>query len=362
MLRAGVIGTGFAGRLHALAARRAGARLVGVAASTPERAAALAPGMFAERSFASAEELATSDEVDVVHVCAPNRLHAPLTIAALRAGKHVVVEKPVAMDAAQAADVAAVAEEAGTVVTVPFVYRFYPMVREARARLLSGQVGGLRLVHGTYVQDWLSRAEDWNWRVDAQESGPSRTFADIGSHWCDLLEFASGHRITELVADLHTVMPARTGADGEVRTVETEDLGTMLFRTDGGAAGSVVVSQVSPGRRNRLWIEFDAAEASLCFDQQEPDRLWIGGREETTLVERDPDLLDPAAGRLATTPGGHPQGYQTCFDLFVADTYAAIGGEAPPGLPNLQDGLRAQRLIDAVLASSGSRTWIEVAE
>lgn len=359
-LRAGVIGTGFAGRLHALAARRAGAELVGVAASSQHRADAAAEALRAGRGFASGEALATSDEVDVIHVCAPNRLHQPLAIAALRAGKHVVLEKPVAMDLAGGRAVAEAAEASGAVVTVPFVYRFYPTVREARMRLHGGEVGALRVVHGTYLQDWLSRSEAWNWRVDPAASGPSRTFADIGSHWCDLVEFVSGHRIVELVADLHTVVPHRTDAHGTTREVETEDLGTMLFRTNRDAAGSVVVSQVSPGRKNRFWVEFDAAEGSLRFDQERPDRLWVGGFERTVLVERDADLLHPSAGRLATTPGGHPQGYQTCFDLFVADTYAAIRGEEPDGLPRLQDGLRAQELIDAVLESSRRRAWVQV--
>ncbi|MGH2953846.1 MAG: Gfo/Idh/MocA family protein [Solirubrobacterales bacterium] len=371
-LGVGIVGAGFIGRVHARSARLAGGRIVGVAASTPERADAVGRELGAERGFASAEELVASADVDVVHVCTPNHLHLPLALAALAAGKHLVCEKPLALDAAGAAELAGAAGAAGTVATVPFAYRYYPTVREARARVRSGEAGELRLVHGGYLQDWMAGAEDDNWRVDAELGGSSRAFADIGSHWCDLVEFVSGQRIAKLAARLVIAHPERpqTGSHsfghgdggGARRAVETEDAATVLFETDHGAAGSFVVSQVSPGRKNRLWFEITGAEEALAFDQEQPETLWVGRREGARVVARDFDTLDPAAAAYVTLPGGHPQGFHDCFEAFVAETYAAIrDGEIADGLPQVADGLRAARITDAVLRSAhDGAAWVEV--
>jgi predicted dehydrogenase len=367
-----VAGTGFIGAVHARSARLAGARLVGVAASTPERSERAAAELGAERAFATAEELATDPSVDVVHICTPNHLHEPLAEAALAAGKHVICEKPLALDGDGAERLVEAARGADRMAAVPFVYRYYPTVREARERVRSGAAGQVRLVHGTYLQDWLSSPADDNWRVDEQLGGASRAFADIGSHWCDLAEFVSGHRIVRLNARTVTAMPERSHdanrpafasndhAPTATRAVSTEDAATVQFETDGRALGSVVISQISPGRKNRLWLEVDGSEEALTFSQEQPETLWLGRREGTTLINRDPALLSPNAARLATLPAGHPQGYADCFDLFVADVYAAIAGESPDGMPVFADGLRAARITDAVLASAREQRWVDV--
>jgi len=357
-LRVAVAGTGFVGALHARSARLAGARLVGVAASSPERGSDAARALGADRAFATAAELAASDEVDVVHVCTPNHLHAELAAAALGAGKHVVCEKPLATGAAEASALTQAAARAGRVATVPFVYRYHPVVHEARARVAGGELGVLRLVHGGYLQDWLAGPGDDNWRVDPELGGPSRAFADIGSHWFDLAEFVSGERVAALAAQAATVLDTRAG-----HAVGTEDLGTVMFRTASGTLGTMLVSQVSPGRKNHLHLEIAGERASVRFEQERPETLWVGTREASAQVWRDPARLSPGAARLAITPAGHPQGYAECFDLFVGDTYAAIGGEAPDGLPTFADGERSARVIDAVLRSAAQDgVWIDVAE
>jgi predicted dehydrogenase len=377
-LRIAVAGTGFIGRIHARSARLAGARLVGVAASNPDSAARAASELRAEGAFASAEELVEADGVDVVHLCTPNHLHEPLALKALAAGKHVVCEKPVALDAAGARRIADAAATAGRVVAVPFVYRFHPLAREARARVAAGELGPIRVVHGTYLQDWLLTPGDTNWRVDSARGGPSRAFADIGSHWCDLVEFVSGTRIARLLAHTSTTVPTRAAGaratfggarageqPGEpgAAAVTTEDVALVLFETDAGGTGSVVVSQVSAGRKNRLWFELDGETASVAFDQERPDTLWLGRRSGATLVARDAAHLAPDAARLATLPAGHGQGYHDCFDLFVADAYAAMTDPSrpgPDGLPLIADGVRAAHITDAVVASARSRSWTEV--
>jgi predicted dehydrogenase len=373
-LRVGIAGTGFVGAVHARSARLAGARLTAVAASSPASAQNAAAALHAERALASAEELVRDPELDVVHICTPNHLHLPLAESALAAGKHVICEKPLALDVPGAERLAAAAAESGRQAGVPFVYRFYPTVREARQRVQAGEAGAVRLIHGTYLQDWLLRPEDDNWRVDERLGGASRAFADIGSHWCDLAEFVSGQRIVRLSARTLTSVPERVQArgrrafesgdgSGELRAVTTEDAAVVQFETDGGALGSVVVSQVSAGRKNRLWIEIDGSEEALAFDQEQPEQLWAGRREREAIVRRDPETLSPAAARYATLPAGHPQGYAHCFDAFVTDFYEAVlTRRAPEGMPVFADGLRAARLTEAVLASGATAgDWVDVA-
>lgn len=370
-LRAAIAGVGFIGPVHLRAARRAGAEIVGISGADPARTRAAAASLGVDRVFDSSEALATDPEADVVHICTPNHLHADLARLALDAGKHVVCEKPLATTAAAAAALVELAARAGAVAAVPFVYRFHPVVREARARIAAGDCGSIHLIHGSYLQDWLATAEDYNWRVDPALGGPSRAFADIGSHWCDLVEFVTGHRIARLSARTVTAFAERLAgkagafqrAAGERPRVRVtgEDAVTMMFETDRGAAGTLVVSQVSPGRKNRLWFEIDASSESIAFDQESPEQLWLGARDRQQIVLRDPARLSAPAARYATLPAGHAQGYGDAFDAFVADTYAAIrAGAAPDGLPMFHDGLRAARITEAVLASARSRAWEEV--
>jgi predicted dehydrogenase len=349
--RSGIVGTGFIGGVHAAAVHAAGGRLVRVADSSRASAEVSAQRLRSEGASQDAESLVADPDVDVVHICTPNDTHARLARLALEHGKAVVCEKPLATTSADAEELADLAHSTGAVTAVPFVYRFHPLVREARSRLAAGDAGVVWLVHGSYLQDWLSRSEDTNWRADPTLGGASRAFGDIGVHWCDMVEFVTGHRIVRVAARLASAYPDRS---------TTEDGGVVLFETDQGATGSLVVSQVSPGRKNRLWFSVDGTDASLSFDQENPDVLWVGGREETRIVRRDPAVLGPDARRLARLPAGHVQGYQDAFSGFVADVYAAVLGERPDGLPGFLDGLRAARLTEAIIASSADRAWVEV--
>ena len=369
-MRVGIVGAGFVGRVHARSARVCGARVAAVASSSPQRAAAARVLLGAERAYDSAEELIAADAIDVVHICTPNNLHVPLALAAIRAGKHVVCEKPVALDAATATELVLAAREAGVVVTVPFVYRYYPSVREARARI-EATGAEPQLLHGGYLQDWLLGVDDYNWRVDPELGGPSRAFADIGSHWCDLVEFVSGQRLTTLAARTAIAHDVRRRSSrrafergttaGEAQPVRTEDTAVILFETDAGASGSVVISQVAAGRKNRLWFEISADSETFAFEQEHPDDLAVLRRAVGQAIPRDFDTLSPAATPYVNLPGGHPQGYHDCFDAFTAETYAAIAGEPPAaGLPGLEDGLRAVRITEAVLESARRAAWVEV--
>lgn len=366
-----IVGTGMIGAVHRRAALLAGAEVRGVAASSPQRAQEVAQAWNVAHAYRDIEEVVSDPQVQVVHVCTPNHLHRAMAQAALEAGKHVICEKPLATTLEDAQALAALATRTGLVATVPFVYRYHPVVREARARIAQGELGPLHLIHGSYLQDWLLDPASNNWRVDPSLGGTSRVFADIGSHWCDLVEWVSGERFAEVSAAFATVIAERgavTGqsfttpaAGGTTQAVSSEDVATAMLRTSAGTLASLTVSQVSAGRHNRLWFEIDGARASVAFNQEDAERLWIGRPDQ----REDSFVRGPGAGsaeqrRLSVLPAGHAQGYGNCFEAFVADTYRAIAGEQPEGLPTFDDGLRSARIVTRVIASARSRAWTAI--
>ncbi|MGC2939038.1 MULTISPECIES: Gfo/Idh/MocA family protein [unclassified Brevibacterium] len=351
--RIGILGGGFMARVHSRAARSASAALDSVAASNPSRSAEVAAELGFAQPAAGAELFARS--LDVIHICTPNDVHAAQSLQALDTGSNIICEKPLATNSVEARAVLARAEAAGLRGTVPFVYRYHPMVREARARFREGQAGTLLTVDAGYLQDWLLGSGDENWRVESERGGPSRAFADIGSHLVDLIEFIVGDRISSLVATTRTVHPRRGGAP-----VTTEDTVAVTVEFAGGAIGSLLVSQLAPGRKNGLTVEIAGTEASMRFEQEQPENLWFGRRADSRLLVRDPDTLSADAARLCEVPAGHPQGYQDAFNAFVADSYALFAGEPRDGVPLLADGLRAVLITEAVLKSVEQRSWVEV--
>ena len=356
IVAAALVGGGFMGEVHARALRSAGIPIVGVASSSAASAERAAERLGIGRAYASTDDLLADESVTLVHVLTPNDTHAPLAAAALAAGKHVVCEKPLATSSADARALVEQATATDRITSVPFVYRFHPMVREARDRIARGETGRLLSVQGAYLQDWLLAADDDNWRVDAASGGPSRAFADIGSHLCDLLEFIAGERIARLTARTRTVHAERGG-----HPVATEDLVGVLAELEGGAVVSLLVSQVAPGRKNGLVLELHGEAESLRFVQERPEELWIGRRRESLLQLRNPDELQGDAARLSVLPAGHPPGYQDAFTAFVADTARSIREEgAVDALPGFTDGLRAAQLTEAVLDSSARDSWVDV--
>ncbi len=263
----------------------------------------------------------------------------------------------------------------GVVNTIPFAYRFHPMVREMRARVQNEDFGAVNLLHGSYLQDWLLDPRSTSWRVDPRAGGPSRAFGDIGSHWCDLAEWVTGDRIAQLVATTSITIkqrPAATAAtfsavasDAPLVEVTTEDSALILFRTEADVAGSAVISQLSAGRKNRLWVEVDGMRQSAAFDQELPEQLWLGSDEGSRTLVRDPNHGSAEQRRLSSLPAGHAQGYAQCFENYVADSYAAVdayegSGEVPEGLPTFADGARAAAICDAMLRSAESKQWVTV--
>lgn len=372
-VNAAVVGAGMIGAVHATAARAAGAKVRGVVGSTAARSEQIAAEWGTQVVYPDLDAVLADDAVDVVHICTPNRLHAGQAVDALRAGKHVICEKPLATSVADALILESAAADADRVLAVPFVYRYHPLVREIRARVDAGEFGTWQLLHGSYLQDWMLNAHATNWRVDAGQGGRSRAFADIGSHWCDLVEWVSGVRFTEVSARMAVTRPerpvapsatfaARSASDHATDTarVTTEDAAVVMLRTADGVLGSVTVSQVSAGRKNRLWFELDGAEGSAVFDQENAETIWLGGSDGARIIARDPATGSAEQRRLSLLPAGHAQGYADCFRGFVSDVYATMAGDTVVGLPTAADGVRSARLVEAVLRSDETLTWTPV--
>jgi predicted dehydrogenase len=242
------------------------------------------------------------------------------------------------------------AATAGTVATVPFVYRFHPMVREARERIASGQTGRISTIQGSYLQDWLLSRDDDNWRVDAGLGGPSRAFADIGSHLCDLLEFVTGDRISRVGALSRTLFTGRANH----KNVQTEDLVAAVFATETGTVGNLLVSQVAPGRKNRLMIEISGSESTVQFDQEAPETLWLGKRTGSQLLVRDPAPF----ARCSTAPFCR-QGIRRVTRMLqrICRRYYAQSRRHTRRPAHLPGRTQAAILTESIIESSNSGEW-----
>jgi predicted dehydrogenase len=369
---AALVGTGFISAVHVEALRRLGVEVLGAVGSSPDRAAEAGFG----EVYGSLGELLEDDRVDVVHLTTPNNLHLPQAKQALAAGKHVVCEKPLALTAAESRELVELAYAAGVVHCTNFMARFYPLVQQARSLVQEGSLGAIWNVHGSYLQDWLLRPTDWNWRLEPGRGGELRAIGDIGSHWLDLVQFVTGSRIVEVFADLQTVIPVRrrpvgplqtfaqVEAEGEDVAIATEDLAHVLLRFECGASGAVAVSQVSAGRKNRLVFELDAAEAALAWNSERPEELWLGHRDRANeVLMRDPSLLQPTARETTTLPGGHAEGFAETFRELYRRVYRAVesgGPPAEPDYPTFADGHWENVLGEAIALSSREKRWIKV--
>jgi predicted dehydrogenase len=374
----GIAGAGFAASSHIDALRRLGnVRIAGVLASSTERTDAAAERLGVD-PIGSLEQLL---DADVVHNCTPNDVHASITEAALDAGVHVLSEKPLAFDASEAAKLAREADGARVVTGVCFNYRHFPLVQEMRGLLATGGDGPIHLVHGAYLQDWLLRRDDWNWRLDSARAGASRATGDIGSHWIDLAQHVTGDVITSVTARLGTLFEERIqppegdrqtfvqgDGHGTTRPVDTEDIAVVLFTTERGVLGSVTISQVSAGWKNHVLLEVDAGESSFVWDQEQPNDLRIGRRDGANRdVPRDPTQLKPEAARLAHFPAGHQEGWPDALRNLFIDFYSAVaahgrGDAYEPTFASFADAARVQATVEAVVRSSGSGAWVDVDE
>jgi predicted dehydrogenase len=361
-----LVGAGFVGPHHVDAVRRLPfARVVGVAGSSAASAKTRAESLGIERAYGSYEALIADPDIQVVHNATPNHLHFAVNAAAIKAGKHIISDKPLAMNSAEAKELLALARAAGVFHGVTFNYRGNPLVQHARHAIAAGEIGAPKFIHGQYLQDWLLKDTDYSWRLEPGRNGPAQALGDIGSHWCDLAEHVSGCRITHVLADITTSVPVRQG-----KTMQLEDLASALLRFDNGAKGNFSVAQIAAGHKNDLVLEVNGALKSMKWRQEAQNELWIGERDHASqILPKDPALMNAAGREIAILPGGHQEGWSDAFSALVRTMYGHIaawqGPDTPlsPLVPTFADGYRANCVVDAILASAkAGGVWTEVTE
>jgi predicted dehydrogenase len=378
-LSAVVVGTGFIGPVHVEGLRRAGVHVAGIVGSSPDKSQLAAEQLGLPRGYATLDDVLADPAVDSVHLATPNRLHFAQAAAVLRAGKHVLCEKPLAMTSSETADLVRIATESARAAGVAYNIRFYPLCHEAAARVADGSLGNILHVTGSYVQDWLLYDSDFNWRVLAEDGGNLRAVADIGTHWLDLVQFIVGRKVSAVCADLRTVHAMRQRPGGGVETfsgkgsaprktepiaVSTDDCGCVMLRFDNNANGCLWVSQTTAGRKNCLRFEIAGSQQSFAWNSEVPNELWIGHRDRPNeMLIRDPALMSASARAIASYPGGHNEGFPDTFKQLFRSFYGYVAAgdfTAPPPFPTFADGHREVLLCEAVLRSAREGRWVEV--
>jgi len=374
----GLIGPGFVAAHHVDAVRRLGdVEVVAIAGSTQQSADKKAREYKVDRAYGDYRDLIADPDIQVIHNTTPNHLHLPVTLAVLAAGKHVISDKPLALNPQEGKVLRDAAMAAGVAHVVTFNYRGNPLVQQARGMIARGESGAVSFVHGHYLQDWMSDPNVYSWRSDPARGGSSSALGDIGSHWCDLAEHVSGLKIVSVLADITTVIPVRysAGASAEAFStktsgervpvnVQSEDLASVLLRFENGAKGCFSVGQVLPGHKNDLILEVNGLTSSLKWKQEQQNELWIGhNKQPNAVMAKDPSLVSPDVQRYVHLPGGHQESWADAFCNLLRDAYAWIGDggapEAKPAmLPTFNDGYRSTCLVDAMLKShAGGNVW-----
>lgn len=375
---AAIIGTGFIGPVHLEALRRLGIPVKGILGSTQEKSLMATKKYGLAAAYKNLDEILIDNDVDVVHIASPNHLHFEQSVAVLKAGKHVICEKPLALNSVETAQLVELSRKSQRVAAVCYNIRFYPLCQEARARLRKSQLGRVFHITGSYVQDWLALPTDFNWRVTSDRGGELRAIADIGTHWLDLVQFITGQKVTSVCADLQIVWPRRFLAtqsqatfqnqpstiEHEEVSVNTEDFGAVLLEFDQGARGVFHVSQTSPGRKNCLRFEIAAEKGTLAWNSESPNKLWLGKRSEpNSSLIRDPSLLSDEIAPLTNYPGGHNEGFPDTFKQLFRSVYDYIQvGDLTkkPDFPSFADGHREVVLCEAINKSAEQRRWINL--
>jgi predicted dehydrogenase len=367
----------FIGSVHRIAARLDDCYELVAAnlSSDAERAAASAAGLrldparsYADYKAMALAEAARPDGIDAVAIVTPNYLHAPMATAFLEAGIHVICDKPLAISLAEGEALAALARERNKVFALTHVYAGYPMVRHAREMVAAGEIGEVRLVQVEYPQDWLAEAATQsdeyqrnNWHNDPLRAGPNGCLGDIGSHAYHLAGYVSGMLPNEILAELHAFTPGR----------RLDDHVQVMLRYANGARGMLWSSQMATGCENGLRLRVYGTKASLDFEQEHPNQLWLtpqGGCAQRLTRGR---VRGAAAEGATRVPSGHPEGYLEAFAQLYRDAAAQIhaidAGQPTPlqtrGMPDVDDGVAGLKFMEAAMESSRQGScWTKIAD
>ena len=377
-IRLGMVGGGegaFIGGVHRIAARLDDhyELVAGALSSTPAKAqrSGKALGLEPERIYSDYQQMAQAeaaraDGIEAVSIVTPNHMHAPVAEAFLKAGIHVICDKPVTTTVKDAKKLHALATQRKLIFAVTHNYTGYPMVRHARQMVREGRLGEIRVVQVEYPQDWLTERLEASgqkqaaWRTDPARSGAGGAIGDIGTHAHNLAAYITGLELTELCAELSTFVAGRA----------LDDNAQVMLRYANGARGLLWASQVAPGNENNLRIRVYGSQGGLDWRQEHPNQLqWSPFGEPTQVIARGTGAANAAATRVSRIPSGHPEGYLEAFATLYAEIAQAIravrrGGpkaDKAAHFPTLDDGIRGVAFIEAVVASSarGGR-WVKL--
>ncbi|MCX5570460.1 Gfo/Idh/MocA family protein [Kaistia nematophila] len=377
-IRLGMVGGGqgaFIGAVHRIAARLDDQYelVAGALSSDPARAKASAKdlGIADDRAYTSFEEMAKAeaarpDGIEVVSIVTPNHMHAPAAKAFLKAGIHVICDKPMTLTVDEAKELVDLVQSSGKIFALTHNYTGYPMIRQARAMVAAGELGEIRLVQAEYPQDWLTeRAEatgsnkQAEWRTDPARTGAGGCIGDIGTHAYNLACYVSGLELDELLAQLSTFVEGRK-VDDDVQ---------ILLKWKGGAKGMLWASQVAVGNENGLKLRVYGTKGGLEWTQADPNYLWFTRfGEPKQLLTRNGAGAWAEGTRVSRVPGGHPEGYLEGFANIYTEAARAIhaardGSPVDPAVnyPTVQDGLVGMQFIQAAVASSAAgNVWTKV--
>jgi predicted dehydrogenase len=383
-LRAGVIGTGFIGPVHIEALKRLGVQVNALCGSTRSaRAVADQWGIPEVYGDYDVDALLASPNVDVIHITSPNKVHVEQALAALKAGKHIVCEKPLGMNTKETARLVRAVERSDRVFAVNYMCRFFPAVLQMRAMVARGDLGRIMHVQGHFFQDWLLKETDYNWRLLASEGGKLRAVGDIGTHWIDAVGFILGAKAEEVFATLETFHKKRLRPKGEVQTfakvdpkkmvpytVDTEDFASVLLRFGKAAHGNAdsvhancAVSQVAAGWKCSLYLGIYGTKGSVQWEFQQPNDIIVGRRDEPNqILQRNTAGFADDVANFTDNPGGHPEGFPDSHKMHCRAVYEHIAtkGQTTALFAGAADGHYEVKVCEAVLKSSNTKKWVKV--
>lgn len=374
-IKVGIIGSGYIGPAHVEAVRRLGfVEVIALAEANQELAEKKACSLHIPKAYGDYRRLLDDKTIQAVHNCTPNYLHLQVNRDILQAGKHCISEKPLGIHPNQSLEQVKLAKKMGLVCAVNFNYRYYPLIQHIRQMVFSGQLGRVFAVQGCYMQDWLLYETDWSWRLDPSVAGPSRTIADVGSHWFDLIQFLTGKKIVRVLADLWTLHPYRKRPKQDCETfagkilqpqdydrvkIDSEDGGHILIQLEDGAKGLASITQVACGRKNHIVVELYGTEKSVWWDHERPNELHIGNRNKPNeWLLKDPSLIDASIRDYAHYPAGHNEGYPSALMNFCRNVYRYIAGFSKAiDFATFEEGYDVDCIVAAAMESHRQQGW-----
>jgi predicted dehydrogenase len=377
-VRLGMVGGGqgaFIGGVHRIAARMDGhyELVAGALSANPEKALASAAdlGLEPDRSYGSYEEMAKAeakrpDGIEAVSIVTPNHMHFPVAKAFLKAGIHVICDKPLTSTLGDAKKLAGLVADSGKLFILTHNYTGYPMIRQARDMVAKGELGRIQLVQSEYAQDWLTTPleqtgqKQAEWRVDPARSGAGGAIGDIGTHAFNLACFVSGLEAESVSADLDSFVDGRR-LDDNVHVMLRFKPIIRGNRSEHPAKGMLWASQIAPGNENALKLRVYGTKGGIEWSQEDPNYLWFTPYgEPKRLITRGGSGSNAAAARMSRVPPGHPEGYLEGFANIYTEAATAIRalrgkkGKMPKDVvfPSVQDGISGMKFIDACVRSS----------